>query len=170
MPFGVSEPSSPQYVAHQISRATSSVYDRGIPEEVILSQYLRIDNGNPIPSGTTLLQDHPELRARSTGPAFPVLIMLVCVPGFLLSALYLRSFRASIGSATRTRILWAILLPLLIVHMGQYALFATGFMETWTFSALFEIVIRKLGEAFPGSVAAVWVVCGGLIYLAYRAV
>ena len=31
-----------------------------------------------------------------------------------------------------------------------------------------EIVIRKLGEAFPGSALAVWILCGGLIYAAYR--
>lgn len=171
-PFSSADPPSAKYMAWQISRATEAVYDRQVPQEEILSRYLGTDPSGkvtPVAAGMPLLRDFPGLRARFAGPAFPVLMLLVCVPGFLLSALYLRSFRAHRGQRARTRILWGVLLVLLIVHMSQYALLATGVMKTWVFEGIFEIAIRKLGDAFPGSSLLVWIASGLLVYLAYRA-
>jgi hypothetical protein len=170
-PFNSSEPASERYVALQISRAIETVYNRGIPEGEILSRYLDTDaSGGVTPAAGEmhLPRDYPGLHARYAGPAFPILMMLVCVPGFLLSALYLGCFRAGVSGSTRNRVLWGLLAALLAVHLGQYVLLITRFMRTWVFEGVFEIAIRKLGEAFPGSVAVVWVVSGVLIYLAYR--
>jgi len=170
-PFSSSEPPSAKYMAWQIGRATEAVYDRTVPEEEILSRYLETGPSGrvtPVAAGMSLRRDFPGLRARSAGPAFPILMLLVCVPGFLLSALYLRAFRAQRGQHTRNYVLWALLLVLLIVHMAQYVLLATGFMKTWVFEGVFEIAIRKLGGAFPASAAAVWILSGLFIYLAYR--
>ncbi len=94
--------------------------------------------------------------------------MLVGVPGFLLSALYLRSFRAGASEAARNRALWLILGLLLAAHLGQYALFATQFMEMWVFAGMFKITIRKLGEAFSGSTIVTWAVCGAMVWATYR--
>lgn len=170
-PFSSSDPPSAKYMAWQISRATDVVYDRQIPQEEILSRYLETGPSGkvtPVAAGMPLLRDFPGLRARSAGPAFPVLMLLVCVPGFLLSALYLRAFRAQRGERARTRVLWGLLLILLIIHMGQYVLLATRTMKTWVFEGVFEIAIRQAGSVFPGSTILVWVFCGLLIYLAYR--
>jgi len=169
--FNTSERASARYVAMLISRATGVVYNRAVPEKDILSRYLETDPSGvvtPVASGMSLLRDHPGLRARSSGPAFPVLMVLVCVPGFLLSALYLRAFRAHRKESGRTRILWALLMVLLILHLGQYVLLVTQIMQTWVFEGVFEIGIRKLGEVFPGSTLVVWVAGAALLWLAYR--
>jgi hypothetical protein len=170
-PYSNVEASSRRYVAHQISRATEAVYNERVPEEVISSRYLETDDNDRVigrQKDLTLLRDHPGLEPRSGGPAFPVIMFLVGVPAFLLAVFYLRAFRAGGSEAKRTMVLWAILALLLAFHLGQYSLFVLQFTEFWILAGLFKMGIRKLGEAFPGSTFAVWVVCSALLYVSYR--
>ena len=95
-------------------------------------------------------------------------MLLVLGPAFVISAIYLTSFRAGITDSRRKRTFWTLLMLLLAAHMAQYALVATRFVDGWVASAVFEIGIRKAGDAFPGSAAVTWVVCAALVYLLYR--
>jgi len=170
-PYCSAEPGSLDFVALQVSRATQHVYGERIPEEEIASRYLETDaEGAVVPAagGFTLAADRPGLRVRSEGPAFPIIMLLVLGPAFVLSAIYLTSFRAGISDSRRKRTFWILLMLLLAAHMAQYALVATRFVDGWVASGIFAIGIRKAGDAFPGSAALTWIVCATVVYLLYR--
>ena len=163
--------SSLDYVAFQISRATGALYEEAIAPEVIQGRYLDVDEeGKVVLRGEalTLRADFPHLKPRSIGPYFPVLLMLVSVPYALLVTAYLRSFRATISDGTRKAILFGMMFAVLALHIAQYVLFMTGITEDWIITGTFEILLRNATDSLYGGALSIWVVCGLVIYAAYR--
>ncbi|MCP3962197.1 MAG: hypothetical protein GY719_30510 [bacterium] len=156
-PFPVSAGSSPELWAFQIRRAVEAVYGRSIPEAEIRERYLEVDGeGRVVPrgEGLTLLADHPGLEPRDTGPAFPVVLLLVVSSWLLLFSIVLRSYRADIGDRARLGVFWG-LVALVFAIMGLHlALAVTDVVEPWVTRGFLEIAIRHLGESWHGTLAA----------------
>jgi hypothetical protein len=158
-------------VALQISRASEALYGEAVPPETIRHRYLTVDNdGRVVLRGKSLsLQaDFPHLRPRRKGPLFPVVLTTISLLWALVYTVFLRSFRATITDGKRKAFFFAMLFVLLAVHVSQYAFFMSGTTKDFIVTGTIEILVRRLGEAFPGSVLLVWIACGLLLFGAYR--
>lgn len=156
-PFPVSAASSPELYALQIRRAVEAVYGRTITEAEIEERYLEVDgDGRVVPrgEGLTLIADHPGLEPRDGGPAFPVFLVLVVVPWLLLSSIVLRACRAGVSDRIRLTVFWGLVglvFAAMLLHIG---LAVADVVEPWVTRGFLEIAIRRLGESWPGTVAA----------------
>ncbi len=156
-PFPVSAGSSPELYAFQIRRAVEAVYGRSIPAAEIRERYLEVDGeGRVVPrgEGLTLLADHPGLEPRDTGPAFPIVLLLVVLPWLLLFSIVLRTYRADVEDRVRLAVFWGLVALVFAAMVLQLALAVAGVVEPWVTRGFLEIAIRHLGESWPGSLAA----------------
>jgi hypothetical protein len=169
-PFAVAEESSADFEALMTSRAIEAVYGERIPYQTIRDRYFEVRNESVSglkPGGFTLLDDYPDLEPPREGPEAPVLLFLVLAPWLLMTALFVRSFRAT-SSARRIRaVYWIALGVLLALMLGQVALALLGWYSPAASRGFIEILIRRLGDSTMGMVGS-WGSSLALLGLGYR--
>ncbi|NIM65436.1 MAG: hypothetical protein GTO51_05525 [Candidatus Latescibacteria bacterium] len=170
-PFDTPENSSPDFVALQISRAVEAIYERSIPPDDIKNRYLDVAPDGSIGMkgvGLTLLENYPDMKRRSNGPVFPVMILLASLALFILISIYLRTFRLSITDSVRKIVFIGLLLLTFVLHLMQYVLAIDDHMKMWVYIGFWKVFIRNLGDLLPGGSITIWVICALLFLIGYR--
>ena len=172
-PYSTPADGSIDFVAHQISRATETVYGRAVPADEIINEYLKVDEAGRVAAGgagLTLARDYPDLKPRRIGPEFPLLILASTALWLFLLAIYMRTFRASVSDRVRKGVYIGILVVTLAVHIGQFILVMTDQVELSVMAGFMQILIRALTEAVPGGAVTIWIASSLLFLASYLAV
>ncbi len=171
-PFAVERTSSPEFVAHQLSRAVHAVYGADIPAKELQERYL-VEGANGAAlvrdGGLTLTADYPELEPRPGGPAYPVIMVFMHVLWLVPLMIAYRPLRAGIRERTKKGTFGGMLALLMGVHLGQYLLVTSHRLDVFAASGAAMIFIRELPRRLPGGEITVWTLCVvlcGLLYLA----
>jgi hypothetical protein len=164
-PYHAPADSSPDFVAHQFSRAVEAVYGRMIPISELKDRYFEAG-----PAGGTVLKterfdlakDFPGLRAVGWSRTLAATILLVGAPWLLYLALVMG------GGYARMRI------GHLILTVGGVAYLFTliwtssrGYTQEWKLSAAAGIIVRKSAEALPGSTLGLWMFAVAAVIACY---
>jgi hypothetical protein len=156
-------------VALQISRAVEAVYGRRIATSEIRERYLEIEGDEVVPKGDrlTLRADYPDLEPLGQGPVLPFFLLATALPFLLLTALFLRTYRASLSSRW-SKVVWigGAVGALGLVTL-QVVLAIRNLMEPWASRGFLEILLRKLGE-MPAGTPAAWTLGLLLMLAGYR--
>ena len=169
-PYNTAEATTADFEALMASRAIQDIYGLAIPAGEIRDRYFVVEDGRVtglVRDAFTLEDDYPLPEAASTGPDFPVYMMLVLVPALLLTAVFVRSFRAEHSNGYIRGVYWiglGLLLGLLIV---QAVLAFLDLFQPEAAGGLLAILIYRLGSS-PLSSAMTWLVALGTIYASYR--
>ena len=169
--FTTDENSSLDFVAWQIGRAAFTVYGQEVPWEQIRDRYLTIDSQGrvvPVAGGMTLRADRPGLEPVGKGRMFPVVMLFIGFPGWLLMALNLRSYRSGVSQAKQK----AVRIVSMVGAMALYLAFILGaVLDLWepgTVIGFWKILARHITAAFPGDQIVLWLSCLLLLGVAYR--
>jgi hypothetical protein len=168
-PYSAPKGSSREFVAWQLSRAAEAAYGTRLPAGEIAEQGLETRRDGlvaPKGDGGWLRERLSGLSPRSAGPAFPVLLALVCVPWLLLLTLLLRLYRADIPDGVRRAASGLVMGLMLPFAIGLMVVILTGLARPWLASALVEIPVRALGGSAAATVAT-WGACLALLAAAY---
>jgi hypothetical protein len=154
-PYHAPADSSPDFVAHQFSRAVEAVYGRTIPISELKERYFEAG-----PDGGTLLKtehfdltrNFPGLQAVGWSRTLAATILLIGTLWLLYLALVMG------GGYARMR------LGHVFLTVGGVAYLFTliwtssrGYTQEWKLSAAVRIIVRKSAEALPGSTLGLWV-------------
>jgi hypothetical protein len=165
-PFATPEGSSIEFVAWQIGRAVQAVHGVVIPPEEIRQRYLATDDEGEVmassDAGLTLLQDYPELRSPHRISVTPIAWLVIAGGFLLLTALYTRVFRATIGLRGRKWAFFGILFAALAVHLAQF-LSNILLTKPYVSVGILKIWLGNLTRDVPGGAFVIWVVCGGIV-------
>jgi len=171
-PFAVERTSSPEFVAYQLSRAIRAVYGAEIPADELQSRYFTRapDGGTRVKEGgVSLRADYTDLRRLRTGPAYPVIMLVMHVLWLVPLIVTYRPLRAGIRERVKKGAFIAMLVLLMGVHMAQYLLVVSHRLDVFAASGAAMIFIRELPGRLPGGEVTVWALCillCGLLYLA----
>jgi hypothetical protein len=168
-PYHTPKGSSLDFVAYQISRSAEAIYGESVPPQEIKERYLELDaEGNVVLKGQalTLQADYPQLSPRPKGAIFPIVLLLVGAPWFIVVSIYLRAFRSEVSERMRKFVFFGLLAVLMAVHLSQYVLFLSRLTQDWKITAVVEYLIRQGSESL-GS-AAIWAASLVLLYAGYR--
>ncbi len=169
--FSTPHGSSREFVALQISRAVKDIYGEEISPEEVSARYLAVDAaGRVVPAGSelTLRGDHPEWRALTHGPVFPVMMLVVCGPWLLALSAYLGTLRPGFTEKRRKGTFWWGMVILMGLHFLQFVLLFMEILDHWILSGFWMIAIRELTDRMPGGEVSVWFLCGLTLFLLYR--
>lgn len=186
-PYNTSEETSPEFEALMLSRAIEEVYGRTLSRKELQERYFVVENGELVTlrafkeagniytpgykekwpvQGFPLLADYPDLVPPAKGPETPVYMVLVLVPWLLLTAFFLRSFKATHSNRYIRGIYWAGLAIPMLALLGQVILAAFAVFSPEVGRSFLAITIRSLGTT-PQAFAAAWAICLGAIGAAY---
>lgn len=170
-PFTTPLEASPEFVAWQISRAVKEVHGLAVPLEEIQERYLESGSGGPVSirsEGLTIMADYPGARPMYLGPVFPFWVggELICL--MLINMVYFQAFRSGITIRKGRIVFWSLMGGLMALHVGGYALFIKRLTEEWIITGFWMGVTRKIGEAGPVGITAVWLAAALLLALAWR--
>ena len=155
-PYHAPADSSPEFVAHQFSRAAEAVYGRQIPTRDLLARYFerRPDGGTTLKTGKfNLLDDYPGLRPVGWGGRLAAVLSVIGVTWLLYLSVVLR-----LGHA---RLLLGHVVLVLISVISLFTMIWTsnrGYTAEWKISAGAGILLRNLTGALPGSAVTLWVI------------
>jgi len=169
--FSTPPGSSREFVALQISRAVKDIYGEELSAEEVSARYLAVDAaGRVVPAGPglTLKGDHPEWRAVSHGPVFPVMMLAVCGMWLIALSAYLGTLRPGFTEKQRKGRFWWGMVILMGLHFLQFVLLFTETLDHWILSGFWMIAIGELTERLPGGGVSVWFLCGLILFLLYR--
>jgi hypothetical protein len=170
-PYTTPPSASIDFVAWQIHRAMNAVYGRALSPDEIKTRYLEVDEtGRVRPQGEalTLRSDDPSLSPRTTLAVFPVLMLLICFPYLLLTGLVLRLMSNRYTLAQRKAIAWYVMGAALVLMLGFVGMAIAGLVDPWALWSSLKIGLRHLQQGVPGGGIELWVVCAGLLWVAYR--
>lgn len=173
-PYSTAEESTADFEALMLSRAIKDVYGKAIPplelqkryfvvenDQVVgLTSYMRVGPGygvQRLSRGIPLLDDYPELEAPAGGPETPVYMAIVLIPWLLLSALFLRSFKATHSARFIRGVYWAGLAILILGLLSQVFLSVFGLFSPEAARGILNVFIRSLGTG-PVAWPLTWVV------------
>ena len=130
-PYNTAEDTTADFEALMLSRAIEDVYGQSIPPGELRDRYFVVENDQVVgltsymhtgpgykvtarSRGIPLLEDYPALQVPPPGPETPIYMLFVLVPWLLLTALFLRSFRATHSIRYIRGIYWAgLAIPML---------------------------------------------------------
>jgi hypothetical protein len=165
-PYHAPADSSPEFVAHQFSRATEAVYGRQIPARDLLDRYFerRPDGGTALRAGRfSLLDDYPQLRPVGWAGRLASVLAVIGVGWLVYLGIVLRlgHSRIMLGHVVLT-ILSVVFLFTMIWTSNH------GYTAEWKLSAGAGILVRHLTDSLPGSTPTLWVITLGLIVGCYH--
>lgn len=187
-PYNTAEETTADFEALMASRAIEDVYGETVAPEVIRGRFFEIENDRVVGlrtsrrqiaqreglseafiawTGFSLLEEALELEPSSKGPEAPVYLALVMVPALLFTAFFVRSFRAEHSNKYIRAMYWFGLGILLAILIGQSILAILDVFDPDTGRGFLAVLIRQLGSS-PLTTAVTWLVCAGLIFIAYR--
>jgi len=186
-PYNTSEETTPEFEALMLSRAIEDIYGRTIPPDELSDRYFAIERDRLVSLkayrkagqehlrgtltrpiiGFPLLEDYPELTAPPRGPETPVYLLLVLVPWLLLTAIFLRAFRAAHSSKYIRGVYWAGLAIPMLGMLSQVFLSVFGLFSPEAGHSFLAITIRSLGSS-PTSWLLTWVVAIAIVLVCYR--
>ena len=155
-PYNTPEAGSAAFEALLLSRAVEAVHGVSIPYEELLERYFDVDGdrlGGLKEGGLTLEEDYPGFRRPAGQRHFVFLMAFVLVPWFLLLALFLRTFRASLSDRTRQVTFWSLLGLALLLMLGQVVMAVTGLARPDVLRGTMEVVLREANSSTSGSLA-----------------
>jgi hypothetical protein len=168
-PFTTPSGSSQDFVARQLSRAIAAVYGSNISPEEISTRYLKLDSDGrvaPKDEEGSLRDLFPGLKPAYRGPMFPILLLLVGFPWFIMLSLYFRTVRVGISNSVRKVVLWGCAALCLGLYVAPIPLVEAGLIRLWAIVGLVEILIRHVGTT-PWGTALVWIGSALLLSGAY---
>ena len=169
-PFNTPEPSSARFEALMTSRAIERVHGVSIPPDEVLRRYFVVENDELVAlkgTGLDLPAEVSEPAALRRAAESPVYLSLTLVPWLLLLAGFVRSFRATASTRAIRGVYWIGLAALLAVLIGQVIAAVTRLYSPDAAYALLIIFCQRV-SASPLATALAWLVCVGLVTLAYR--
>jgi hypothetical protein len=173
-PYNTPEESTAAFEALLLRRAIEAVYGLTIPHEELLDRYFEVDGDRLLglkPGGLTLEQDYPDLGRPEGQHQFLFLMAFVIVPWFLLLAIFLRTFRASLSDRTRQVTFWSLLGLALLLMLGQVSMAVTGLARPDVLRGTIEVTLRQAADS-PLSALATAATClllmGASYWLAQR--
>jgi hypothetical protein len=183
-PYNTTETTSADFEALMASRALQDIYGESIPPQVIREQFFVVEDdqvvglGNPAVQGqdapATLplhafsqLEDQMGRPPLAKGPEAAIYLALVLVPALLLTAFFIRSFRAHHSNRYIRAMYWIGLGLLLGALIGQAVLAALGVFDPEAGRGFLAVFIHRLGGS-PISWILTWVVSLGAIFASYR--
>jgi hypothetical protein len=164
-PYHAPADSSPDFVAHQFSRAVEAVYGRTIPISELKARYF--ESG---PDGGTVLKterfdltrDFPGLQAVGWSRTLAATILLIGPLWLLYLAVVMG------GGYNRIR------MGHLVLTVGGVAYLFTliwtssrGYTQEWKLSAAAGIIVRRSAEALPGSTFSLWLFAVAAVVACY---
>jgi hypothetical protein len=169
-PYNTSEEASAAFEALLLSRAIETVHGVSIPHQELLDRYFEVDGDRLVglkPGGLTLEQDYPNLGRPKGQPQFFFLMAFVLVPWFLLLAIFLGTFRASLSDRTRQLTFWSLLGLSLLLMLGQVAMAVTGIARPDVLRGTIEVMLRYASDSTLAALASAsaCLVLMGLAYL-----
>jgi hypothetical protein len=182
-PYNTTEETSPEFEALMLSRAIEDVYGEVLPPDSLCDRYFVIEGGRiegltssiqkapgygimRSASGIPLLDDYPDLQSPHKGPETPTYMALVLVPWFLLTALFLHSFKTTHSHRYIRGIYWVGLAIPMLGMLSNVLLSVFGLFSPEAGRGSLDIMIRSLG-ASPSSWAATWLACLAAIGASY---
>ncbi len=167
-PYGTPPGSSARFVAWQISQAARTVYGLAIPPEEVERRWLETRPDGTVAGKLASLPihaEHPDLHPAS-GPLFPVMILLACVPWLLLTALLFRCYRPGVVPRVRQAVYWGGMGILLVTFLALCFAGVAGATQVSSARALVEIPVWTLGATLAGTAAA-WLASALLLLGSY---
>jgi hypothetical protein len=164
-PYDTPPGSSAKFVALQISRAARAVYGVTISPEEVERRWLTEGPDGKVAGKLDSLPIHaerPGLRA-ATGPLFPLVMALACVPWMLLAAALFRTYRSGVVPWARQAVYWGGLGILLAAFIALSLAAVSGWVPFFFARALVEIPAWRFGASLSGTAAA-WL-AGSLLLL-----
>ena len=186
-PYNTSEETSADFEALMLSRAISDVYGQAIPPQELRERYFIVENDQLLDLAhyrqasedfrqgrlraatapiLPLFEDYPDLEIPTKGPETAVYMLLVLVPSLLLTAVFLRSFRADHSSRFIRGVYWAGLAIPMLGLLAQAFLSVFGLFSLEAARGFLEIPIRFLGS-HPISWLLTWIVVAAAILASY---
>ncbi|MGB6847920.1 MAG: hypothetical protein WBG05_06930 [Thermoanaerobaculia bacterium] len=158
-PFNTVDESSADFEAWLTSRAIEAVYGRSVSWEEIRDRYFQVEGEQLVglkAGGFTLAADYGPFEPPAAGPEFPFILLLVAPPFLLLTAIFLRTFRAGLGDRARQAAFWAVAAGLVVFMLGIAALMISGLFSPRIVRGVVEVMLRHIGES-PVQLITVWV-------------
>ena len=158
-PFSAPSGCSPEFFAWQLARAGEAVYGVELSAEELQRRFLQVDATGNLrvreemiagEDGIALSAAYPDLRARRGAPWFAISLGLSTMITLLLLPAYFRGFRAGLSEVRRNTAFAVILVALISLHLGVYALLMAGIIQDYVLAAGVEILARQGEEAIPG--------------------
>ena len=184
-PYNTAEETSADFEALMLSRAIEDVYGSSISPAELRDRYFVVENNQVVgiqgsqestadlgviePGGRSSSrphEDYPQLEAPPPGPETPVYMLLVLAPWLLLTALFMRSFKANHSSKYIRGIYWAGLAIPMLGLLSQVFLEIFGLYSHAAGQGFLAIFIRSLGTS-PGSWLLTWMVAVATILACY---
>jgi len=168
-PYNTVEETTADFEALMGSQAIQRVYGTIIPPAEIRDRYFVVENNRVVglkEGGFTLLADYPDLEAPSGGPETPVYMVLVLVPSLLLTAFFVRSFRAHRSNKYIRGMYWIALAVLMGALVGQVVLSVLGIFDPEAGRGFLEVFIHRLGST-PLTLGLTWLISIGFIFGSY---
>jgi len=170
-PFTTGPGCSAEFVAWQLSRAVEAVYGERISSEEIRMSYLDQDEDGQVQlreGGLTLRADHPDWRERPGGPVMPLLLGSSVVVWMIVLGFYLGSVRAGLSPGAIKARYWGMMIVLLTLHLGQFAL---AIMNVYELDLILGLVGQKISQVgSTGGIVAVFAGSVAITTVAYLVV
>jgi len=184
-PYNTAEEATADFEALMLSRAIEDVYGRTIPPTDLRDRYFVVENDRVVAlkpdllavepdyrvvrprQGLPLQEDYPDLLAPPKGPETAIYMLLVLVPWLLLTALFLRSFRADHSNRFIRGTYWAGLAIPMLGLLSQVFLSVFGLFSPAAGRGFLAIPIRSLGSN-PASWLLTWIVAIAVTLACYR--
>ena len=170
-PFSTPRGCTPQFVAHQISKAIQVIYGTTVPYQQVLERYLEIKDNVCLglkDGGAPILRDYPNLIPVRDIPLFPLIALVIGGTWLLMAALYFRTCRATVSDAGRKAVYFALLAVVLMINTAPVPALILGFFRLEVVDAFLRILIRQAVDFLPGGVLTVWVLSAGALAGAYQ--
>lgn len=174
-PFNTAETASADFEALLTSRAIAAVHGLAIEPDEIRDRYFVVEGDTVVglrEGGLALTRDHPDLRPAASGPEAAIVLGTALVLYFVVLALFLSTFRASLSDRAKQVVFWGFLSCILLVLFTQAGLAISDRFRPDAARILFEVAVRRLGELPLGTplvwAGAVLAVCGGYLLAGWR--
>lgn len=154
-PYHAPADSSPDFVAHQFSRAVEAVYGRTIPISDLRERYFHDRPGG----GTAVAVEHFDLTRDFPGLEAIGWSRSLAATMLVLGVLWLVYLSAVMrGGYSRIRIGHVVLTIFGVAYLFSLIWTSSrGYTQEWKLSAAAGIMVRKAAEALPGSTLSLWI-------------
>jgi len=159
-PFSAPSGCSPEFFAWQLARAVEAVYGVALPDEELQRRYLRVDGAGALRVRSEMVlgenriairEHYPDLRSKRSAPWFLILLGLATLLSLVLLPPYFSGFRAAHSDTRRNVAFGVILVLVMVVHLGVYALLMAGVIQDYLLSGGVELLARHLDSTIPGA-------------------
>ncbi len=160
-PYSTTEETSARFEALMLSRAIAAGYGLQMPWEEALERYFEVDGDKIVGlkhEGVTGHELFAGVEPRSRGPISVIALTMAIVPFFLLLALFLRTFRATVSDRRRRAFYWSFLAALLIVMIGGFTFQVAGWFNQRVGWAILESLAFRWGQS-PTAMVLTWLLC-----------